>query len=225
MADSGRRTNASPLPTLRRVEPVSDPQAASRRCRTARPAGPRPDAAGPYASAIPTTRAWGRGWPKNRCATSISRRRRRGSRAGGQGHRRLPHRRGARDRSLGNTLASWRAEILAHHHSGASNGPTEGLNLLVKVKRCGHGFTNFENYRLRVLLHVGGVSWPTSPSHLGSEPALPTQTRRVSSRRPLRPHSGRGTRRLMAFADRERMSGSAAETSSCRWSASSASTR
>ncbi len=28
--------------------------------------------------------------------------------------------------SLGNTLARWRAEILAHHDTGASNGPTEG---------------------------------------------------------------------------------------------------
>ena len=49
--------------------------------------------------------------------------------------------------------------------TGASNGPTEGLNLLVKkVKRCGHGFTNFEHYRLRVLLPAGGVTWPTRPS-------------------------------------------------------------
>ncbi len=64
-------------------------------------------------------------------------------------------------RSLGNTLKSWRAEILAHHTTGASNGPTEGLNLSVKrVKRCGHGFTRFDHYRLRVLLHAGGVTWP-----------------------------------------------------------------
>lgn len=64
-------------------------------------------------------------------------------------------------RSLGKTLTRWRSEILAHHRTGASNGPTEGLNLMVKkVKRCGHGFTSFENYRLRVLLHTGGVSWP-----------------------------------------------------------------
>ncbi len=67
--------------------------------------------------------------------------------------------------SLGNTLASWRTEILAHHSTGASNGPTEGLNLCVKkVKRCGHGFRNFEHYRLRVLLHTGGVTWPARPS-------------------------------------------------------------
>jgi transposase len=36
-------------------------------------------------------------------------------------------------RSLGNTLSSWRREILAHHQSGASNGPTEGLNLWSSV--------------------------------------------------------------------------------------------
>ena len=35
-------------------------------------------------------------------------------------------------RSLGRTLARWQAEILAHHTTGASNGPTEGLNLLIK---------------------------------------------------------------------------------------------
>jgi transposase len=67
--------------------------------------------------------------------------------------------------SLGRTLAAWRTEILAHHATGASNGPTEGLNLCVKkVKRCGHGFRSFENYRLRVLLHAGGVTWPQRPS-------------------------------------------------------------
>jgi len=67
-------------------------------------------------------------------------------------------------RSLGKTLASWRTEILAHHDTGASNGPTEGLNLCVKkVKRCGHGFRSFHNYRLRVLLHAGGITWPQRP--------------------------------------------------------------
>ena len=66
--------------------------------------------------------------------------------------------------SLGHTLQSWEREILAHHTTGASNGPTEGLNLCVKkVKRCGHGFRSFEHYRLRVLLHAGGITWPTRP--------------------------------------------------------------
>jgi transposase len=69
-------------------------------------------------------------------------------------------------RSLGNTLSKWRDEILNHHHTGASNGPTEGLNLLIKkIKRAGHGFRCFSNYRLRILLHAGGVNWPaTRPS-------------------------------------------------------------
>ncbi len=68
-------------------------------------------------------------------------------------------------RSLGDTLERWRTEILNHHRTGASNGPTEGLNLCVKkVKRAGRGFTRFEHYRLRVLLHAGGVTWPKRPS-------------------------------------------------------------
>jgi len=66
--------------------------------------------------------------------------------------------------SLGKTLKRWRPEILARHTTGASSGPTEGLNLCVKkVKRCGHGFRTFEHYRLRVLLHTGGVTWPQRP--------------------------------------------------------------
>ena len=35
-------------------------------------------------------------------------------------------------RRMGRTLTSWRTEILAHHTTEASNGPTEGLNLIVK---------------------------------------------------------------------------------------------
>ncbi len=64
-------------------------------------------------------------------------------------------------RTLGRTLSHWREEILNHHRTGASNGPTEGMNFCAKqVKRSGRGFTNFEHYRLRVLLHAGGVTWP-----------------------------------------------------------------
>lgn len=49
-------------------------------------------------------------------------------------------------RRLGRTLKSWRTEILAHHLTGASNGPTEGLNLIVKqVKRVAFGFRKFTN--------------------------------------------------------------------------------
>jgi transposase len=67
-------------------------------------------------------------------------------------------------RALGRTLSRWRTEILNHHHTGASNGPTEGLNLVTKkVKRAGHGFRRFDNYRLRCLLHAGGITWPNRP--------------------------------------------------------------
>lgn len=60
--------------------------------------------------------------------------------------------------TVGRTLGRWRTAILAHHTTGASNGPTEGLNLLIKkVKRAGHGFRSFAKYRLRILLHAGGV--------------------------------------------------------------------
>ncbi len=48
-------------------------------------------------------------------------------------------------RSLATTSKPWRFEILAHHDTGASNGPTDGLNLCVKkVERCGDGFRSFE---------------------------------------------------------------------------------
>ena len=55
-----------------------------------------------------------------------------------------------------------------------SNGPTEGMNnLLKRVKRVAFGFTNFENFRIRALLYAGkpnfrvldsivrGVTWLT----------------------------------------------------------------
>ena len=63
---------------------------------------------------------------------------------------------------LARTVRAWEAEILAFHATGGcSNGPTEAMNLLIKkVKRVGHGFRNFTNYRLRLLLHCG-VSWQT----------------------------------------------------------------
>jgi transposase len=60
------------------------------------------------------------------------------------------------------TVRAWEAEILAFHATdGCSNGPTEAVNLLIKkVKRVGHGFRSFTNYRLRLLLHCG-VAWQT----------------------------------------------------------------
>lgn len=61
------------------------------------------------------------------------------------------------------TVSSWEAEILNYHVTGISNGPTEAQNLITeKIRRIGHGFRNFENYRLRLLLH-SGVEWNTRP--------------------------------------------------------------
>jgi transposase len=57
-------------------------------------------------------------------------------------------------RRLARTITTWRTEFLAYFVAGRiSNGPTEAVNLLIKkVLRIGHGFRNFRNYRLRLLL-------------------------------------------------------------------------
>ncbi len=48
-------------------------------------------------------------------------------------------------------------------HDRRLERPHRGLNLLVKkVKRAGHGFRSFANYRLRILVHAGGVDWPAT---------------------------------------------------------------
>jgi transposase len=76
---------------------------------------------------------------------------------------------------LARTIRAWEAEILAFHATGGcSNGSTEAVNLLIKkVKRVGHGFGNFANYRLRLLLHCG-VRWQThqTASLRGRSPRL-----------------------------------------------------
>jgi transposase len=77
-------------------------------------------------------------------------------------------------RRLANTLRRWRTQILNHHTTGASNGPVEAANLLIKqVKRSGRGFRNLHNYRLRILL-AGGHN-PLRETH------------QVTSIRPRRP--------------------------------------
>ena len=63
-------------------------------------------------------------------------------------------------RSLAGTLRRWREQIIAWHTAHVTNGPTEGMNNLIKkVKRVGHGFRTFANYRIRVLLHAGKPNW------------------------------------------------------------------
>jgi transposase len=63
-------------------------------------------------------------------------------------------------RGMAHTLGRWRTQILAWHTTGVSNGPTEGLNALIKkVKRIAAGFRSFAHYRLRILLHTGNCNW------------------------------------------------------------------
>ncbi len=65
---------------------------------------------------------------------------------------------------LAKTISAWEAEVLAYHTTGLSNGPTGAVNLIVeKTRRIGHGFRNYENYRLRLLLRCG-VTWQTRPA-------------------------------------------------------------
>jgi transposase len=57
---------------------------------------------------------------------------------------------------LAHTLRNWFDAIVAWHEARVSNGPTEGMNnLLKRVKRVAFGFTNFENFRIRALLYAG----------------------------------------------------------------------
>ena len=76
---------------------------------------------------------------------------------------------------LARTLDAWRPELLAYFDTGGiSNGPTEAVNgLIKKVKRVGHGYRNFTNYRLRLLLHCG-TNWhtPTATPIRGRLPRL-----------------------------------------------------
>ena len=67
---------------------------------------------------------------------------------------------------LAGTIRRWENEVLAYYRSdGLSNARTEAVNALMKtVQRIGHGFCNLRNYRLRLLLHCGGVMWQHQPA-------------------------------------------------------------
>jgi transposase len=51
------------------------------------------------------------------------------------------------------TIIRWFAEITGYFEHHISSGCVEGINNKIKlIKRCGYGFRNFENFRVRVLL-------------------------------------------------------------------------
>jgi transposase len=69
---------------------------------------------------------------------------------------------------LGRTLRSWKQQVLAYFASkGVSNGGTEAINLLIeKTRRLAHGFRNYTNYRLRILLVADGSRpYRREPNH------------------------------------------------------------
>lgn len=64
---------------------------------------------------------------------------------------------------LGHTLTRWRAAFLAYWATDrSSNGGTEAVNGFIELaRRIARGFTNYDNYRLRMLLIAGGLDTPT----------------------------------------------------------------
>ena len=69
-----------------------------------------------------------------------------------------------RNRSpVGRTLRKWKDAFLAYFDTGgASNGPTEAINGIIELgRRTARGYRNPTNYRLRMLLIVGGLDAST----------------------------------------------------------------
>lgn len=65
---------------------------------------------------------------------------------------------------LARTVKRWEREILNFFTTGRTNARSEAQNLITeKLRRVAHGLRNFENYRLRLLLH-SGVEWNTPPT-------------------------------------------------------------
>lgn len=59
-------------------------------------------------------------------------------------------------RLLGETLESWKEEVVRMWRFTKNNGITEGFhNKMEMISRRAFGFRNFENYRLRVRMHCG----------------------------------------------------------------------
>ncbi|MDQ3466109.1 MAG: transposase [Actinomycetota bacterium] len=81
---------------------------------------------------------------------------------------------------LARTIRRWEEAVLAYYRSDRlSNARTEAINgLMKKIKRVGHGFRNLNNYRLRLLLHCGGVNWQHQPA-ARLEDVLPRSLRRA----------------------------------------------
>jgi transposase len=57
---------------------------------------------------------------------------------------------------LAKTVTRWKPQILSVFTTGRANALSEAMSLITeKIRRVAHGMRNFENYRLRLLLHSG----------------------------------------------------------------------
>lgn len=62
------------------------------------------------------------------------------------------------------TIKRWEPQVLNYFTTGRTNARSETQNLITeKLRRVAHGLSNFEHYRLRLLLH-SGVEWDTRPT-------------------------------------------------------------
>ena len=120
----------------------------------------RPDVAARLRYGNPTTSSSAPGWPRIGRDIYLTEDPRRQT-APQQRHRGCT-RRGERDPSLGQTLERSRAEILNHHAPALQRTDRGSEPVREEDQACGRGFTCFEHYRLRVLLHVV-VHWPRRP--------------------------------------------------------------
>jgi hypothetical protein len=80
---------------------------------------------------------------------------------------------------LGRTLRAWRSQLMAYFVTERiSNGGTEAINLIIeKTRRLAHGFRNFGNYRLRLLLVADGRRpLPETGTSAPPEPCLATKS-------------------------------------------------
>jgi transposase len=75
---------------------------------------------------------------------------------------------------LARTVKRWEPQILSFFVTGRTNARSEAANLITeKLRRIAHGMRNFDNYRLRLLLH-SGVEWntPSTARIRGRQPRL-----------------------------------------------------
>jgi len=68
-------------------------------------------------------------------------------------------------RRLASTVSRWSEQVFAYHRTGkASNRRVENTHMLAeKIRRIGHGFTNHDNYRRRLIGRLG-IKWHTQPT-------------------------------------------------------------